>query len=83
MLSSSISSDVARAAAIVLRAAALMAITFVMTGSQFAVRRRFVGRIVSQATFRDVCAKREKWFRAQENCFVAKSATKHSEGKCQ
>src|SRR5690242_1028960 len=37
MLSRSISSDVPRASAMCLRAAALMAITFDMTGSQFAV----------------------------------------------
>src|SRR6476646_5295914 len=37
MLSRSISSDIVRAAVIDLRAAALMAMTFGMTGSQFAV----------------------------------------------
>src|SRR6266568_6880433 len=78
MLCSSISSDVARAATICFLAAALMAMTFDMTGSQFAVWRRFVGRIVSQTTFRDVCTKSRKWFHARENCFVAGLATKHS-----
>jgi predicted DCC family thiol-disulfide oxidoreductase YuxK len=55
-----------------------MAMTFGMTGSQFAAWRRFVERIVRQAPFRDVCARREKWFRDRENCFVARLAKKHS-----
>jgi hypothetical protein len=60
-----------------------MATTFDMTGSQFAAWRRFVGRVFSYSTFLDVCTKREKWFRAGENCFVARPATKHSEEKYQ
>jgi hypothetical protein len=45
--------------------------------------RRLVGRIDSQRTFRDVCAKSPKWFRGEENCFVAPPATKQFEGKCE
>jgi hypothetical protein len=38
-------------------------------------------QIDSQRTFRDVCAKSGKWFRAQENCFVVPPATKQSGAK--
>jgi hypothetical protein len=79
MPSSNISSEVAWAAMMLWRAAALMATTFCMTGSHsVAAWRRFVGLIGSERTFRDVCAKSGKWFHAQENCFVAGSATKQS-----
>jgi hypothetical protein len=61
------------------RAAALMAMTFCMTDSRC---RGFggasLGQIVNEPTFRDVCTPRGKWFRAQENCFVAWSTTKQS-----
>jgi hypothetical protein len=58
--------------------------TFGMTGSPVtAALRRFVGQIVTEPTFRDVCMKSGKWFRAQENCFVAGWTTKHSDKKCQ
>jgi hypothetical protein len=54
-----------------------------MTVSPVAAWRRFIGQIDSQRTFRDVCTPRGKWFHAQENCFVAASATKHSGRKSQ
>jgi hypothetical protein len=38
--------------------------------------RRFIGEIVNEATFRDVCTPSGKWFRGRENCFVARLATK-------
>jgi hypothetical protein len=40
-----------------------------------------LGQIVNQRAFRDVCAPSGKWFRAQENCFVAAAAAKHSQMK--
>src|ERR1700761_5196951 len=83
MLSSSISSDVAWAARMPWRAAGLMAITLDMTVSPRPLRCGFLGQIVTEPTFRDVCTKSGKWFRAQENCFVAAGATKHSDRKCQ
>ncbi|WP_210419117.1 hypothetical protein, partial [Bradyrhizobium sp. NAS80.1] len=36
---------------------------------------------VNEPTFRDVCTKSGKWFRALLNCFVGQNATKHSEQK--
>jgi hypothetical protein len=66
------------------RPASLMAMTFCMTCSHC---RRFgggsLGQIDNQPTFRDVCTKRGKWFRQQENCFVAAAATKHSGMNCE
>jgi hypothetical protein len=40
-------------------------------------------RSVNEATFRDVCSKSGKWFRAKKNCFVAARGTKYSEEKYQ
>jgi hypothetical protein len=65
------------------RAAALMAMTFGMTVSQCRRLAAFRWGIDSQRKFRDVCTKRGKWFRGQENCFVAAFATKHSGRKSQ
>src|SRR5476651_747209 len=81
MLSSSISSEVAWAAMMPWRAAALMAITFCMTVSHYCRLAALVGRIVNQHKFQDVCAKSGKWFRPRKNCFVATIATKHSGSK--
>jgi hypothetical protein len=61
-----------------------MAMTFGMTDSQ--CRRfvqRFVGQIVNEPTFPDFCTPTGKWFRAQENCFVASFATKQSGIECE
>src|SRR3954452_19865104 len=84
MLSSSMLSEVAWAAMIPWRPAALMATTFCMTLSR---SRRLDGaslaQIVSEPKFRDVCTPRGKWFHARENCFVARLATKHPELKCE
>src|SRR3954453_16518401 len=84
MLSSSMLSEVAWAAMIPWRPAALMAMTFCMTLSR---SRRLDGaslaQIVSEPKFRDVCTPRGKWFHARENCFVAALATKHPELKCE
>src|SRR3954447_21097779 len=84
MLSSSMLSEVAWAAMIPCRPAALMAMTFCMTLSR---SRRLDGaslaQIVSEPKFRDVCTPRGKWFRARENCFVVALATKHPELKCE
>src|SRR6516164_7406773 len=82
ILSSSMSSEVACAAMMPSRAAALMATTF-MTVSQCRRLRRFVNEIVSQGRFRDVCTKGGKWFRGRENCFVEPPATKQSGRKSQ
>jgi hypothetical protein len=38
--------------------------------------QRFVGQIVNEPTFPDFCTPTGKWFRSQENCFVARFATK-------
>src|SRR5882757_1469015 len=78
MLSSSISSEVACAARMPWRAAALMAMTFCMTVSRYCRLAALVGEIVNQHRFQDVCAKSGKWFRVRKNCFVALRATKHS-----
>src|SRR3954453_14093727 len=84
MLSSSMLSEVAWAAMIAWRPAALMAMTFCMTLSR---SRRLDGaslaQIVSEPKFRDVCTPRGKWFHARENCFVVALATKHPELKCE
>src|SRR4030081_3771439 len=77
MLSSSISSEVAWAAMMPWRAAALMAITFCMTVSHYCRLAALVGRTVNRHTFQDVCAKSRKWFHLRKNCFVAAIATKH------
>src|SRR4051794_27980480 len=81
MLSSSISSEVAWAARMPWRAAALMAITFCMTVSHYCRLAALVGEIVNQHRFQDVCAKSGKWFRARKNCFVVLPMTKHSRQK--
>src|SRR5215475_9333686 len=66
------------------RAAALMAITFCMTGSQW---HRSCGASlpgsVNEPTFRDVCSRSGKWFLGRENCFVEAVATKHSGRNCE
>src|SRR5665647_2497196 len=84
MLSRSISSEVAWAAMMPWRAAALMAMTFCMTGSHWPLRcGASLGQIVNEPTFRDVCTPKGKWFRDRENCFVAASATKQFGTKSQ
>src|SRR5688572_28520506 len=62
MLPSSDSSDVARASAMCLRAAALMAITFGMTNSQFTAWRRVVGRFLNNQRFGTSAPKEENGF---------------------
>src|SRR5205085_2250831 len=52
MLSSNISSEVARAAMMPSRAAALMAITLCMTSSPIPLVRRFVGKLLMSQRFR-------------------------------
>jgi hypothetical protein len=49
-----------------------------MTVSHYYRLGGFVGRIVKQHRFQDVCAKSRKWFRLRKNCFVAAPATKQS-----
>src|SRR3954463_9835410 len=59
---------------------ALMATTFCMTWLPGAPQPSGVSfdQSVNEPTFRDVCTKRGKWFRAPSNCFVGLAATKHS-----
>jgi hypothetical protein len=49
-----------------------------MTVSRYYRLSGFVGRIVKQHRFQDVCAKSGKWFHLRKNCFVAAQATKQS-----
>jgi len=49
-----------------------------MTVSRYYRLGGFVGQIVKQHRFQDVCAKSRKWFRLRKNCFVAVPATKQS-----
>src|SRR3954466_1532246 len=59
---------------------ALMAMTFGIDWLPVAPQPSGVSldQSVSEPTFRDVCTKRGKWFRAPTNCFVELAATKHS-----
>jgi hypothetical protein len=51
-------------------AAALMATTFSMILSRFAVRSgASLGQIVNEPTFRDFCTKAGKWFRGTRELF--------------
>jgi hypothetical protein len=45
--------------------------------------QRFFGQIVNEPTFPDFCTPTGKWFRAEENCFVARLATKQSGIECE
>src|SRR3954451_14849167 len=62
---------------------ALMATTFCMTWLPVAPQPSGVSldQSVNEPTFRDVCTKSGKWFRAPPNCFVGLTATKHSRQK--
>jgi hypothetical protein len=66
------------------RAAALMAMTFCMTVSRVAAWcGASLPESVNERRFPDFCTKRGKWFRAVENCFVARRAMKQFGLKCQ
>src|SRR6516162_2297225 len=85
MLSRSISSEVAWAAMMLWRAAALMATTFCMTVSRGRrlLRRFRYRKTLMRLGFGTSARKPENGFIAEENCFVAGPATKHSGQKCE